>query len=43
VGSGKLGPVVAELRDLYFNVVSGRVPKYRHWNQPVYAAIPAHS
>jgi branched-chain amino acid aminotransferase len=37
VGTGKMGPLVSELRELYFNLVRGRVPKYRHWNQPVYA------
>lgn len=37
VGGGKMGPLVGELRDLYFNVVRGRAPKYRHWCQPVYA------
>ncbi len=36
IGAGKLGPVVAELRDLYFDVVRGKAPKYRHWNQPVF-------
>jgi branched-chain amino acid aminotransferase len=36
IGEGKMGPVVTELRDLYFDVVRGRVSKYRHWCQPVY-------
>jgi branched-chain amino acid aminotransferase len=36
VGSGKMGPVVKALRELYFDVVRGRVPKYRHWCSPVY-------
>jgi branched-chain amino acid aminotransferase len=36
VGAGKMGPLVSELRELYFNVVRGRVAKYRHWNTPVY-------
>ncbi|MEK7787761.1 MAG: aminotransferase class IV, partial [Chloroflexota bacterium] len=36
VGTGKMGPIVSELRDLYFNVVRGNVPKYRHWCAPVY-------
>jgi len=38
VADGKMGPVVSELRDLYFDVVRGRVAKYRHWCQPVYLA-----
>ncbi|HIP97534.1 MAG TPA: branched-chain amino acid transaminase, partial [Anaerolineae bacterium] len=36
VGEGKIGPVVSQLRDLYFNVVHGKVPKYREWCTPVY-------
>lgn len=40
IGNGKMGPVVNELRDLYFNVVRGNVKKYRHWCEPVYAAVP---
>jgi branched-chain amino acid aminotransferase len=36
IGTGKMGPLVSELRDLYFEVVRGRAPKYRHWCQPVY-------
>jgi branched-chain amino acid aminotransferase len=40
VGEGKMGPLVGELRDLFFDVVRGRVPKYRHWCQPVYVNEP---
>jgi branched-chain amino acid aminotransferase len=36
VGGGKMGPLVSDLRELYFDVVRGRVAKYRHWNTPVY-------
>jgi branched-chain amino acid aminotransferase len=36
IGNGQMGPVVTELRDLYFDVVRGKVAKYRHWNQPVF-------
>lgn len=38
VGTGKMGPLVAELRDTYFKCVTGHISKYRHWVQPVYAA-----
>ncbi len=38
IGAGKMGPLVGDLRDLFFDVVRGRVPKYRHWCAPVYAA-----
>jgi branched-chain amino acid aminotransferase len=36
VGDGKMGPVVGQIRKLYFDVVRGRVPQYRHWCTPVF-------
>jgi len=36
VGTGKLGPVVRQLRQLYFDLVRGKIAKYRAWNVPVY-------
>jgi branched-chain amino acid aminotransferase len=36
VGSGKIGDATAHLREMYFDVVRGRVPKYREWCHPVY-------
>jgi branched-chain amino acid aminotransferase len=36
LGSGTMGPVTQKLRDLYFNVVKGKIPKYRQWCQQVY-------
>jgi len=39
VGTGKIGPVVSQLRDLYFNVVRGNVAQYGHWNVPVYREV----
>lgn len=36
VGTGTLGPVVTRLRQVYFDVVRGRNPKYRSWCTPVY-------
>jgi branched-chain amino acid aminotransferase len=38
LGDGKMGPVTAELRDLYFGVVRGKKKNYQHWCTPVYAA-----
>jgi branched-chain amino acid aminotransferase len=35
VGSGQLGPVTEKLRTLFFDVVRGRVAKYRGWCTPV--------
>lgn len=40
VGTGKLGPIVKALRDLYFDVVRGQVRKYQHWCTPVYTPVP---
>jgi branched-chain amino acid aminotransferase len=34
VGSGQLGPVTEKLRTLFFDVVRGRVAKYRGWCTP---------
>jgi branched-chain amino acid aminotransferase len=35
VGSGKIGPVVSKLRDLYFKIARGDVEKYSSWCTPV--------
>jgi len=37
IGAGRMGPVVSELRRLYFDVVRGRRREYRPWCAPVYA------
>lgn len=37
VGNGVMGPVAARLRELYAQAVRGQLPRYRHWNMPVYA------
>jgi branched-chain amino acid aminotransferase len=36
VGSGRIGDMTAHLRQMYFDVVRGRSPKYREWCYPVY-------
>jgi branched-chain amino acid aminotransferase len=41
VGTGKLGPIVTQLRDLYFSIARGKREDYSHWVTPVYAAVPA--
>jgi branched-chain amino acid aminotransferase len=38
VGTGRMGPVVGAMRDLYFKTVRGQLDKYRHWCTPVYAS-----
>jgi branched-chain amino acid aminotransferase len=41
VGSGQMGPLVSQLRELFFKVVRGRAPQYRDWCTPVYEPEPA--
>ncbi len=41
IGTGKMGPITRDVRDLFFKIVSGRVPKYRAWLTPVYADVPS--
>ncbi len=36
IGDGKVGPISKKLQDLYFDVVQGKVKKYRHWCTPCY-------
>jgi branched-chain amino acid aminotransferase len=36
IGSGVMGPVTTQLRQLYDQVVRGKHSKYQHWNTPVY-------
>lgn len=36
LGDGNVGPISKELQKLYFDVVKGKVAKYKHWCMPVY-------
>jgi len=36
VANGKIGPITKKLRDMYFDIVRGKVPKYKAWCTPVY-------
>lgn len=36
VGDGVMGPVAAELREMFDKIVRGDVEKYKKWNVPVY-------
>ena len=36
IGTGRMGPIAKQLRQLYFDVVRGRVPKYLELCAPVY-------
>lgn len=37
IGTGEMGPITTQLRNLYFDVVRGKVEAYRHWCVPVYS------
>lgn len=41
IGSGQMGPITQKVRDLFFDVVRGRVDKYREWLTPVYENVTA--
>ena len=36
IADGKMGPLTQKLRELFFNVVNGKVAKYRNWCTAVY-------
>lgn len=36
VGDGGTGPITGRLADLYFDIVRGKVDKYKHWCTPVF-------
>jgi branched-chain amino acid aminotransferase len=36
VGEGRIGPLTARIKDLYFDAVRGRLPAYADWLTPVY-------
>ncbi len=37
VGNGEIGPVTRRLQEVYFDVVRGKHPSYRHWCTAVYS------
>jgi branched-chain amino acid aminotransferase len=41
VGTGKLGECTARIRNLYTDIVHGRLPKYRQLCHPIYDKAPA--
>ena len=36
INGGNPGPISKQLQELYFDIVLGKVDKYRHWCTPVY-------
>jgi len=37
IRDGQMGPIAVKLRDLYFDIVRGKVEQYQHWCTPVYS------
>lgn len=35
IGTGRIGPITEQIRDLYFRIVRGQEAKYMHWLTPV--------
>ena len=38
VGTGQMGPVAGRVRELYFDLVRGKLSQYSDWNMPVYTS-----
>jgi branched-chain amino acid aminotransferase len=36
IGAGVMGPITSQLRQLYDDLVRGKIAKYKAWNEPVY-------
>ncbi|MCG8379385.1 MAG: aminotransferase class IV, partial [Proteobacteria bacterium] len=36
IGNGEMGPVATQLREIYDQVVRGKLKKYRQWNTAIY-------
>jgi branched-chain amino acid aminotransferase len=41
IGDGKMGPISRDLVKLYFDIITGRNPKYAHWCTPCYSKVKA--
>ena len=41
IGDGQMGPLTTKLRQLYDDLVRGKMPAYRAWNAPVFVEQPA--
>lgn len=41
IGDGKIGPKTREIVRMYFDIITGRVPKYANWCTPCYSKVKA--
>jgi branched-chain amino acid aminotransferase len=39
IGSGVMGAVTTQLRQIFDDIVRGRIQKYHHWNMPVLESV----
>jgi branched-chain amino acid aminotransferase len=40
IGSGRIGPVSAKLKNLYIDATRGRLARYQHWLTPAHVPAP---
>lgn len=43
IGDGKMGPITTQLRDLFFDIVRGKVADYADWVTPIFVKEPVES
>ncbi len=43
IGTGEMGPITQQLRQVYFDLVGGRLPQYKDWLMPVYVDEPVNA
>ena len=36
IGNGKTGIITKQIQDMYFNIVKGKVEKFKEWTTPIY-------
>jgi len=41
VGDGSIGPITGRIKDLYFDTIRGKLPRYKHWCTPAYQLVKA--
>jgi branched-chain amino acid aminotransferase len=41
IGDGKMGPISGQVVKLYFDIITGKNPKYMHWCTPCYSKVKA--
>jgi branched-chain amino acid aminotransferase len=39
IGDAKPGPITTQVRDMYFDLVKGKMPQYKDWLTPIYKSV----